>query len=196
MVTRLAGELCDGVLLTCQLNADGLAQSRKWLAEGASRTGRNVSEIHEVLQVHCLVRDTRQQAIRAWSPNAIRLLVRPDAEDWLQQQGIQYDIEPLKPKIKQAYATLQTMYPDPHHIQDWEEGERLAEVIPVELQEAMGDKMAVLGDPYQVANRIKELQKLDVNHVYMYPMETFRLPEPERRAFQEVIGPSLNSAGN
>ncbi len=195
-VTRLAGELCDGVLVNCPLTAEGLAQSRKWLAEGASRTGRDVSEVHEVLQMHCLVRDTRQQAIRAWSPNLVRLLVRSDAEDWLQQRGIQYNIGPLKLKIQEAYAKLQTMYPDPHHIQDWEAGERLAEVIPFELQEAMGDKLAVLGDPYQVAKRIKELQKLGVDHIYMYPMETFRFPEPERRAFQEVIGPSLNSARN
>ena len=194
MVTRLAGELCDGVMLSCPLTAEGLAQSRTWLAEGAARTGRDVSEVHQVLQMHCLVRDTRQQAIRAWSPRLLSILTRADAEDWLQERGIQYDIGPLKPKIQEAHAKLQTMYPDPHHIQDWEAGERLAEAIPYELQETMGDEMAVLGDPDQVTKRIKELQSLGVEHVYMYPMETFRFPEPERRAFQEVIGPALNSS--
>ncbi len=194
MVTRLAGELCDGVLLTCPPSAAGLAQSRTWLAEGAARVGRDVSEVHQVLQMRCLVRDTRKQAVRAWSPNLIRILAGSGAEEWLKQRGIDYDIAPLEAKVQEANAKLRELYPDPSHIQDWEAGERLAEAIPEELQAAMGDKMAVLGDPDQVTKRMKDLQELGVNHIYMYPVETFRFPEPERRAFQEVIGPALSSS--
>ena len=146
--------------------------------------------------MHCLVRDTRKQAVRAWSPNLVPILARSDSGDWLRQHGIEYDIAPLKPKIQDAYARLDGMYPDAGHIEDWEAGERLAEAIPYELQEVMGDSMAVLGDPDQVSRRFIDLKELGVGHIYMYPVETFRFPEPERRAFQEVIGPALSSAGD
>jgi hypothetical protein len=54
----------------------------------------------------------------------------------------------------------------------------------------------VLGDPDEVAKRILELETFGVYHVYMYPIETFQFPEPELRAFREVIGPALKrSAG-
>jgi len=193
-VTRLAGELCEGVLIVCPLTAEGISRSRRWLAEGAAWADRDVSAVHEVLEVHCLVRDTRKLAVRAWSPNLIPILARPDTEDWLHQRGIDYEIAPIKPMIQDAYAKLAGMYPDPGHIEDWEAGEKLAEVIPYELQEAMGDSMAVLGDPDQVARRFIELSGMGVGHIYMYPVETFRFPEPERRAFQEVIGPALSLA--
>ena len=191
LVTRLAGELCDGVLLTCEPNAEGLAKSRQWLAEGAGRVGRDLSTLHEILQMRCLVRDTRKQAVRAWSPNLIRTVADPKAEEWLKERGIDYDISALKTKFQEALVEIQGLYPDTSHIEDWEAGERAAEVIPYELQEAMGDSMAVLGDPDQVTKRMKELEALGVNHIYMYPVETFRFPESERRAFEEVIGPAF-----
>ena len=128
-VTRLAGELCDGVLMTCPPTAEGIARSSRLLAAGGARAGRDVSAVHEVLAMHCLVRDTRKQAVRAWSPNLVPILVRPDSEDWLRQRGIDYDIAPLKPKIQDAYARLDKMYPNAGHIEDWEAGEKLAEVI-------------------------------------------------------------------
>ncbi len=193
LVSRLAGELCDGVLLSSPFTAEGLAQRRKWLAEGAARAGRDLSEIHQVLQVHCVIRDTRKQAVRSWSPHLVPILAGAGAEEWLQQRGIDYDITSLKPQVQEAYAKMHIMYADARHIEDWEAAETLSEVIPYELQEMMGDTMAVLNDPDQVTRKLKELESLDVHHVYFYPAETFALPEPELRAFQEVIGPALNS---
>ena len=191
LTTRLAGELADGVLFSCPLTVEGIARSRKWLAEGAARAGRDVSQIHQVFEMRCLVRDTRKRAVRAWSPNLLPILAGATAEEWLEQRGVDYNIAPLKPRFQEAYVAMQAMYPDARHIQDWEAGERLAEVIPHGLQEAMGDKMAVLGDPDQVASRMKEIEALGVDHIYMYPCETFNLPEPELRAFREVIGPAF-----
>ena len=194
LVTRLAGELCDGVLLSSPLNAEGLAQRRTWLAEGAARAGRNLSKFHQILQMHCVVRETRKQAVRGWSPHLLSILAGPTAEEWLQKRNIDYDITSIKPRVQEAYVKMQAMYADARHIEDWEAAETLAEVIPYELQEAMGDTMAVLNDPDQVTRKIRELESLGMDHVYMYPAETFNLPEPELRAFQEVIGPALNSA--
>ena len=193
LVTRLAGELCDGVLLSSPLNAEGLAQRRTWLAEGAARAGRDVSEVHQILQMHCVIRETRKQAVRGWSPHLLSILAGATAEEWLQKRGIDYDVTPLKPRFQEAYTKMQAMYADSRHIQDWEAAEKISDVIPYELQEAMGDTMAVLNDPDQVTKKIRELESLGMEHVYMYPAETFNLPEQELRAFQEVIGPALNS---
>ena len=194
MVTRLAGELCDGALLTCPPTPEGIARARSWLAEGAARVGRPVSEVHEVVEMRCLVRGSREQAVRAWSPNLISILARPTAEQWLTERGIDYDINPLKPKIQESYDTLKTMYADVQHVEDWETAEDLADVIPFELQAAMGDTMAVLGDPDQVAAQMMKLGAIGVEHIYMYAVETFRFPEPERQAFQDVIAKTLASA--
>ncbi len=194
LTTRLAGELCDGVLISCQLTTEGIAQSRKWLAEGATRSGRDVSQVHQVFEMRCLIRDTHTEAVRAWSPMLIAILAGATAEEWLKQRGIDYDITSLKPRIQEAYVKMQAMYPDARHIEDWDAGMKLAEVIPYELQEAMGDKMAVLGDPDQVTRRMKDLEGMGIAHIYMYPCETFRLPEEELRAFQEVVGPALNTS--
>ena len=61
-----------------------------------------------------------------------------------------------------------------------------------ELQAALVDKVAVAGDPDSVTKRMKELEDLGVDHIYLYPAESFSLPEHELRAFKEVIGPAFN----
>ncbi len=147
-----------------------------------------------MVEMRCLVRGSREQAVRAWSPNLISILARPTAEQWLNERGIDYDINPLKPKIQESYDTLKTMYADVQHVEDWETAEDLADVIPFELQAAMGDTMAVLGDPDQVAAQMMKLGAIGVEHIYMYAVETFWFPEPERQAFQDVIAKTLASA--
>ena len=143
--------------------------------------------------MHCVIRETRKQAVRGWSPHLLSILAEDTADEWLRQRGIDYDVTPLKPQIQEAYTKMQAMYADSRHIQDWEAAEKISEVIPHELQEAMGDVMAVLNDPDEVTKKIRELGDLGMEHVYMYPAETFNLPEQELRAFHEVIGPALKS---
>ena len=69
----------------------------------------------------------------------------------------------------------------------------MAKAIPFELQEAMGDRDgSVLGDPGQVArSHARCSRSIGVRHIYMYAVETFRLPEPERQGFHDVIGKAL-----
>ena len=193
LLTRIAGELCDGILLVSPYTAEGLAERRKWLAEGAARANRDVSEIHIVLKIFSVIRDTRKEAVRNWSPRLLGALAGKDAETRLEALGIEYDIAPLKPAFLEAQTKIRRLGPS-SHIVDWEAAEEIAEVIPYELQEAMGDAVAILGDPDQVTKRFKELEALGIDHVYMYMAETMRFPEPELRAFEEVVGPALRSS--
>ena len=190
---RLAGELCDGVLIhPAQVNGEQIGALRKWVGEGLALAGRPASEVPEVLQMEGVVRDTQRQAVRAWSPRLVTLLAKPSGQQWLEQLGIEYDITTIKPKLQEAAAKLLTFYPDNNHMEDWQGAEKVAEVVPYELQKALVDKVAVAGDPDSVTTRMKELEDLGVDHIYLYPAESFSLPEHELRAFKEVIGPAFN----
>ena len=189
---RLAGELCDGVLINpASLDATTIAELRTWVAEGAERSGRDPSMIHEVLQMDCLVRESHKEAVRAWSPRMVTPLAKPSGQKWLQGLGIEYDLAPLKAKLYEASEELVSLYPDNNHMQDWDRAEKVAESVPFELQEALAGKIAVVGEPDYVAGRMTELEDLGVDHIYLYPPQTFTLPEFELRAFEEVIGPAL-----
>jgi len=155
-------------------------------------TGRQAVDVTEVLQMEGLVRDTLRQAVRAWSPRLVTPLAKPSGQQWLEQLGIDYDITSIKPKLQDVAAKLLTFYPDNNHMEDWQGAEKVAEVVPYELQEALVDKVSVAGDPDTVTKRMKELEDLGVDHIYMYPAESFSLPEDELRAFKEVIGPAFN----
>lgn len=190
---RLAGELCDGVLIhPAMVNGEEIGALRKWVGEGAAVAGRPASEVHEVLQMEGLVRYTHREAVRAWSPRLVTPLAKPSGQQWLEQLGIDYDIAPIKPKLQEAATKLLSFYPDNNHMEDWQGAEKISEVVPYELQAALVDKVAVAGDPDSVTKRMKELEDLGVDHIYLYPAESFSLPEHELRAFKEVIGPAFN----
>jgi alkanesulfonate monooxygenase SsuD/methylene tetrahydromethanopterin reductase-like flavin-dependent oxidoreductase (luciferase family) len=188
---RMAGELGDGVLVHCPLTSQGLTEARRQIAEGAARVGKDPKQVYEVVQMRCLVRETKKEAVRSWSPLILRLLARPEGEDWLKHHGINYNIAPLKPKFQEAAQKLRNLYPDASHYEDREAAEKIAEVVPEELQSAAGDAMAVLGDPEQVTRRVLELKRWGVYHIYLYPIETFQFPYPELKAFREAIRPAL-----
>ena len=190
---RLAGELCDGVLIhPAMANGEQIGARRNSVGDGAALAGRQAAEVHEVLQMEGLVRETLREAVRAWSPRLVTPLAKPSGQEWLEQLGIDYDIAPIKANLQEAAAKLLTFYPDNNHMEDWHGAEKVAEVVPYELQEALVDKTAVAGDPDTVTRRMKELEDLGVDHIYLYPAESFSLPEHELQAFKEVIGPAFN----
>jgi 5,10-methylenetetrahydromethanopterin reductase len=192
LVARLAGELCDGVLLCAGPNDESISEVRGWVEEGAHKAGRDARAIHEWYEMRCLVRDTREEAVRAWSPNLPPILASDEADAWLAKNHIDYRIPPaMKEEFRKANAALRALYPEVIHIMDWEAAVRICQVIPYELQEAMGDRMAVLGTPEYVTAQMKALEQLDCHNIYLYPCWTFQLPEPELLAFQNVIGPAF-----
>jgi len=51
------------------------------------------------------------------------------------------------------------------------------------------------GTPADCAARIVEMTKLGVRNLYLMPLLTFGLPEPEIAAFRDVVFPRLREAG-
>ena len=192
--TRLAGELCEGILMAAPPNAEGIALHRKWLAEGAARAGRDVAEVHEVLQLSCTIRETMEEARRCWAPRLATMLAGDDAQEQARRLGFEGEIGGLRAQALKALEVIQSLYPDPGHAQDRETAIKASEFVPKDMLARFCETRGAIGNPDYVLARLKELQKLDVKHVYLFGIETFQLPEPERRAFQEVIGPGLGSS--
>ena len=63
--------------------------------------------------------------------------------------------------------------------------------VLTEVCEALG----LVGTPEYCAQRIVEMTRLGVRNIYLMPFETFSLPEPEIRAFRDVVFPHLRTAG-
>ena len=191
-VIGIAGEMCDGVLLSVPPDAESIAQAKQWLADGAVKTGRDVSEIEVVLEVRTMIRTTKRLAYRTHAPRLLPHLVRPDAQAWLARRGIDYDLTPIKARLQEGWEKMQQLAPSWSHPYDWAAAEDIADAaIPGEIQVTVGDTMAVLGDPDDVVQKYLELKALGIDRVYMYANLSFQWPEDERRAFAEVIGPAL-----
>ncbi len=191
---RLAGELGDGVFLGVPLTREGLAQGRAWLAEGAASAGRDPAGIEEVIEVRCVVRDTKEEARRVWSPMLLPILASPDIDEWLAARGIDYDVTDLKPHVARVMAEASQMDPSLMHTDDWERAMTLADVIPADLRAMMTDATAIAGEPDFVLARLRQLEEWGATRVYLSSVLTFQPSEEERRAFQEVIGPGLRES--
>ncbi|MCU4185937.1 LLM class flavin-dependent oxidoreductase [Acidiferrimicrobium sp. IK] len=61
-MTRLAGEIADGIIGHPMSSDQDLDAYERWIREGANRAGRNVSEIEHVQFVICAVADDAAQA--------------------------------------------------------------------------------------------------------------------------------------
>ena len=191
-VIGIAGELCDGVMLGVPPNAESVAQARGWLADGAAKAGRDPAAIEVVLEVRTMIRDSRRLAHRTHAPKLLPNLVRDDSQEWLAKRGIDYNLTPIKARLRDGWEKMQQLAPAASHPYDWSAAEDIADAaIPEELQAAAGDTMAVLGDPDYVAARYLEFQAMGIDRIYLYANLSFQWPEDERRAFVEVIGPAL-----
>ena len=194
-VIGIAGELCDGVMLGVPPNAESVAQARGWLADGAAKAGRDPAAIEVVLEVRTMIRDSRRLAHRTHAPKLLPNLVRDDSQEWLAKRGIDYNLTPIKARLRDGWEKMQQLAPAASHPYDWSAAEDIADAaIPEELQGAAGDTMAVLGDPDYVAAKYLEFQAMGIDRIYLYANLSFQWPEDERRAFAEVIGPMLARA--
>ena len=190
--TRLAGELCDGILMGAPATAEGIKRHRQWLAEGAARAGRDSSEVYEILQLFTTIRETTELARRAWAPRLAAILATKNAQERLRDLGVEYDgLERLRPDAVKAMEVIRTLYPDPGHVEDQTTAISACEFVPSDLLKEFCEGRGAVGDPEHVLGKLKELRSLGVNHVYFFGIETFQLPEPELRAYDEVIRPGL-----
>ena len=181
---RLAGAVADGVLINVGSRMPALNRARDLVWEGARGAGRDPAGVRLIVNLRTAIRHDREEA-RAWaSPLAAHQL--SDAA-WLAQTGI--DGNGLS-----APDELDQLYPDYFHAEDWPRAVELASFLPHDLRSALCDALGMIGTPADCTTRLLELEAAGFNEIYLQTIGTMNFPEPEIRAYREIIGPALEAA--
>jgi 5,10-methylenetetrahydromethanopterin reductase len=92
-------------------------------------------------------------------------------------------------------AAVHKIYPDLSHAHDWEAAIAATSFVPDEVVTQLCDAIGLIGTPADCAERVEAVTKLGARNLYLMPLLTFGLPEPELAAFRDVVFPRLTTAG-
>ena len=167
---QLAGEIADGVLLSCGSARASLEFALARVSEGAARAGRTLDEIDLACHLFTSIRDDREQAyedtrtIAAWYPQTAPRYV---------------EIAGFDPALVQQ---VQAAYKGGH----FHEAAAAARLIPDEFV----DQFTLSGPPAYCASRIEQLRDLGLTHFEIFPVGTDR--HLTARRFAEEVIPRLS----
>lgn len=185
---ELAGEIADGALLLVGFNRGIIERALEYLERGAKRSGRRLSDLEIVWAVRMGTAATTAEARRLARPTAVHWGVLRWGGHWVEPAGLRL------PKLEIPDAVWK-IYPDLSHAHDWEAAIAATSFVPDDVVAQLCDAMGLVGTPADCAARIVEMTKLGVQNLYVMPLLTFGLPEPELAAFRDVVFPKLASAG-
>jgi len=185
---ELAGEIADGVLLLVGFNPGIVETALGYLERGARRAGRRVEDLEVIWAARTGTAATTAEARRMARPTAVHWGILRWGGHWLGPAGLRlpkFDIPDAVGKV----------YPDLSHAHDWEEAIAATSFVPDEIIAQLCDALGLVGTAEDCARRIVEMSKLGVRNLYLMPFQTFAPPEPEVRAFRDVVFPHLHAAG-
>jgi len=181
---ELAGEIADGALLLVGFNRGIVERTLEFLERGAKRSGRRLQDLEIVWAVRMGTAATTAEARRLARPTAVHWGVLRWGGHWVEPAGLRL------PKLEIPDAVWK-IYPDLSHAHDWEAAIAATSFVPDDVVAQLCDAMGLVGTPADCAARIVEMTKLGVQNLYVMPLLTFGLPEPELAAFRDVIFPTL-----
>src|SRR6267143_1728327 len=185
---ELAGEIADGALLLVGFNRGIVERALEHLERGAKRSGRRLEDLEIVWAVRVGTAANTAEARRLARPTAVHWGVLRWGGHWVEPAGLrlpQFEIPEAVSKI----------YPDLSHAHDWEAAIAATSFVPDAVVAQLCDALGLVGTPADCAARIVEMTKLGVRNLYLMPLLTFGLPEPEIAAFRDVVFPRLREAG-
>jgi 5,10-methylenetetrahydromethanopterin reductase len=185
---ELAGEVADGALLLVGFNRGIVERALEHLERGARRGGRRLEDIEVTGAVRVGVAPSTAEARRRARPTAVHWGVLRWGGHWVEPAGLRL------PKLEIPDAVWK-IYPDLSHAHDWEAAIAATSFVPDEVVGQLCDALGLVGTPADCAARIVEMTKLGVRNLYLMPLLTFGLPEPEVAAFRDVVFPRLAQAG-
>src|SRR2546425_4934624 len=185
---ELAGEITDGVLLLVGFTPGIIDAVLARLEQGARRSGRRLEDLEIVWAVRTGTAPTTAEAQRLARPTAVHWGILSWGDHWLPHAGLQIPAF----EIPQA---VRDIYPDLGHAPNWEEAIAATSFVPDDVVAQLCDALGLVGTPVDCAARIVEMTKLGVRNLYLMPLLTFGLPEPELAAFRDVVFPRLAAAG-
>jgi 5,10-methylenetetrahydromethanopterin reductase len=185
---EVAGEIADGVLLLVGFNRGIVEKALEHLERGARRGGRRLDDLEIIWAVRTSTAASTAEARRMARPTAVHWGVLRWGGHWVEPAGIRL------PKLE-IPAAVHEVYPDLSHAHDWEAAIAATSFVPDEVVGELCDALGLIGTPEHCADRIIEMTKLGARNLYLMPLQTFVGPEPEVRAFRDVVFPRLHAAG-
>ena len=185
---ELAGEIADGALLLVGFNRGIVEKALDHLERGAKRAGRRLEDLEITWAVRVGMAATTAEARRLARPTAVHWGILRWGGHWVEPAGLRL------PKLEIPDAVWK-IYPDLSHAHDWEEAIGATSFVPDDVVGQLCDAIGLVGTPTDCAARIVEMTKLGVRNLYLMPLLTFGLPEPEIAAFRDVVFPRLRAAG-
>ena len=185
---ELAGEIADGALLLVGFNRGIVERALEHLERGAKRSGRRLEDLEIVWAVRVGTAASTAEARRLARPTAVHWGVLRWGGHWVEPAGLRLP----KFEIPEAVSKI---YPDLSHAHDWEAAIAATSFVPDDVVAQLCDALGLVGTPVDCAARIVEMTKLGVRNLYLMPLLTFGLPEPELAAFRDVVFPRLAAAG-
>lgn len=181
---ELAGEVADGVLLLVGFNPGLVQWSMEHLERGAKRAGRKVEDLEVIWAVRTGLGASMAEARRKAQPTAVHWGLRWEG-DWARRAAIRMPDIPIP-------AAVTAIKPDLSHAPDWEAAIAATDYMPRDTVAELCDALGLIGTPEHCAQRLIEMEKLGARNIYLMPTAS---PEPELRAFREVVFPLLKTAG-
>jgi 5,10-methylenetetrahydromethanopterin reductase len=181
---ELAGEIADGALLLVGFNRGIVERALEYLERGAKRSGRRLQDLEVVWAVRMGTAATTAEARRLARPTAVHWGVLRWGGHWVEPAGLRL------PKLEIPDAVWK-IYPDLSHAHDWEAAIEATSFVSDDVVAQLCDAMGLVGTPADCAARIVEMTKVGVQNLYVMPLLTFGLPEPELAAFRDVVFPEL-----
>jgi 5,10-methylenetetrahydromethanopterin reductase len=185
---EVAGEIADGVLLLVGFNRGIVERALSYLERGARRAGRRLEDLEIIWAARTGTAGTTAEARRQARPIAVHWGVLRWGGHWLEPAGVRL------PKLEIPDAVWR-VYPDLSHAHDWDAAIAATSFVPDEVVAQLCDALGLVGTADDCAGRISEMSKLGVQNLYLMPFQTFAAPEPEVRAFRDVVFPRLRAAG-
>jgi 5,10-methylenetetrahydromethanopterin reductase len=185
---ELAGEVADGALLLIGFHRGIVERAMELLDRGAKRGGRRAEDLEVIWAVRTGVASTMEEARRMGRPITVHTGVMRWGGQWLDATGIEV------PDLDIPKAVYE-IYPDLSHARDWDAAIAATSFVPDDLIAELSDALGLIGTPEHCAERIIELRKAGVKSLYLMGFQTFAAPEPELRAFRDVVFPRLRAEG-
>jgi len=185
---ELAGEIADGALLLVGFNRGIVQRALEHLDRGARRAGRRLEDLEVIWAVRTGTAATTEDARRMARPTAVHWGILRWGGQWLEPAGLTLPPLAIPDAVRQVY-------PDLSHAHDWEAAIRATSFVPDDVVAQLCDALGLVGTAEHCAARIADMAALGVENLYLMPFQTFVGPEPEVRAFRDVVFPRLSAAG-
>ncbi|MDO8532794.1 MAG: LLM class flavin-dependent oxidoreductase [Dehalococcoidia bacterium] len=170
---RLAGEICDGVILGGGIQRDLIPLTHKYLREGARKAGKRLEDLDIWWLIGASIAPTKEQAVDnikthlAAATNAsFRLGVK--------EKGLPDKLIPAIQKLIQQYD-----FSEHEHSGSGKKNVRMVDELG--LTEYLADRFTIAGPPEEFARRVRDMASWGANQLW------FTMPLPGKYGFLDAM---------